>query len=389
MPPSKHAVLSASKCYQWGPGGCHPSARINASLPDGPASPYAAEGTHAHALCEALLRSGLDRWPQGEAEEMPAHWNEYPSEMQRAAEDYCDVIRELWSEFPEEPGTFIEQRVNLSRWIPEGFGACDCLMIGSGTLCIVDFKYGAGVPVSADHNSQMMCYALGAYQMFSCLEEIERVQMIIVQPRVRSEPDIFEMPLAALLDWGENQLKPAAQMAWEGKGELNPSEKTCKFCKAYPSCRAWAEKYGPLAGFTPCDPALMSDAEVGEWLQKFQGFTKYEADLEEYATKRMEAGAEIPGFKLVEGRSTRQWKDQDAAFSHLTECGTPEAVLYDRKPASLTAIEKALGKKRFGELCADYVVKPPGAPKLAPESDKRPVYNPLDGFTAEPQKKGK
>lgn len=384
MPPVKHALLGASSAARW--IACPPSARATENLPD-EESEYAAEGTKAHEVCEVALRRNLKNWEQGQAlmEVIPGGAlgkDEKSSEIIRAANQYIDFIHEQWALFPHKPGVFIEQEVDVSRWVPGGFGTCDCLMIGDGILHIIDFKYGRGVPVSPVRNPQLMYYALGAYALFDGIEEIDTVRMSIVQPRIQEEPETWELSLADLLTWAREVLIPAAQMAWKGEGEFCPGPH-CKdhFCKAYPNCRAWQDKYGPLAGFEPLpQPAALTDEELGDWLRKVQGLAQYARDLEDYAQTALLEGRSLPGWKLVAGRSTRKWVDQDAAFKQMEADGTNEAMLYTRTPISLTVAEKMIGKKKFAETMSAFITKAPGAPKLAQDSDPRPAYNPLEGF---------
>lgn len=350
-------------------------------------SPYAEEGTTAHYLCEQVVRRSLPGWaglPEAPMDDLMGS-DAYTPEMKEAAKLYADFIHTVYDGFPHTPTLCVEQRVSMTRWARECFGTCDCLLIGDGILHVIDFKYGAGVPVSPVDNIQMMLYALGAWDLFSATDDIQTVRMSIVQPRIQSEPETWETTAYKLLDWAENTLRPAAKLAWEGKGELNPGEKQCRWCKAKPQCRAWKEKYGPLADFmtqTPeaRDPRLLTDEEVGEWLIAAQGIADYVKCLEEYAQKQLQQGHEVPGWKLVEGRSTRRFTDQDAAFKAIEADGISEAMLYERSPISLTAAEKLLGKKRFAEVCGTWVEKPKGKPTLAPESDKRPAYDPAEGF---------
>lgn len=384
MPPVKHALLGASSAARW--IACPPSARATENLPD-EESEYAAEGTRAHEVCEVALRRNLKNWEQGQAlmEVIPGGAlgkDEKSSEIIRAANQYIDFIHEQWALFPHKPGVFIEQEVDVSRWVPEGFGTCDCLMIGDGILHIVDFKYGKGVPVSPVRNPQLMYYALGAYALFDGIEEIDTVRMSIVQPRIQEEPETWELSLADLLTWAREVLTPAAQMAWKGEGEFCPGPH-CKdhFCKAYPNCRAWQDKYGPLAGFEPLpQPATLTDEELGDWLRKVQGLAQYARDLEDYARTALLEGRSLPGWKLVAGRSTRKWVDQDAAFKQMEADGINEAMLHTRTPISLTVAEKMIGKKKFAETMSAFITKAPGASKLAQDSDPRPAYNPLEGF---------
>ena len=384
MAPSKHALLGPSSSARW--LACPPSARLTEFLPN-ETSVYAEEGTKAHYLCEQVIRRSYPGWtglPPADMDDLMDS-DEYTPEMKEAAKLYADFIHTVYDGFPHTPTLCVEQRVSMTRWAPECFGTCDCLLIGDGILHVIDFKYGAGVPVSPMDNIQMMLYALGAWDLFSATDDIQTVRMSIVQPRIQSEPETWETSADSLLDWAENTLRPAAKLAWEGKGELNPGEKQCRWCKAKPQCRAWKEKYGPLADFmtqTPeaRDPRLLTDEEVGEWLIAAQGIADYVKCLEEYAQKQLQQGHEVPGWKLVEGRSTRRFTDPDAAFKAIEADGISEAMLYERSPISLTAAEKLLGKKRFAEVCGTWVEKPKGKPTLAPESDKRPAYDAAEGF---------
>lgn len=383
MPPIKHALLGASSAARW--IACPPSARLTENM-EGGSSKYAEEGTKAHEACEHALRYKLKKWEDGKPFDLLTDWAQWsmPTEMFNAACRYTSFIYDLWVGFTSRPGVFIEQEVNVEQWVPGGFGTCDCLLIGDGVLHIVDFKYGQGVPVSCENNPQLMYYALGAYALFAATDEIQTVRMSIVQPRIQEEPETFEMPLADLLDWAEKTLRPAALLAWKGKGNFAPGEKQCRFCKAYPTCRAWQDKYGDLAGFEPLpQPATLSDEELGEWLRKLVGLADYARDLEEYAQQALLDGHQIPGWKLVEGRSTRKWSDQDAAFRQMQAAGIDESMLYTRTPISLTVAEKLIGKKQFAETMSAFITKAPGAPKLVNDSDPRPAYNNLDGFKAE------
>lgn len=388
MPPVKHALLGASSAARW--LACPASARATEGLPDDETQ-YTAEGTRAHEVCEAHLRHCLKYWEAGRVAPILGEsirldgQPDDPAEMVRAANLYANFLHELWVGFPRRPGVFIEQEVDVSEWVPGGFGTCDCLLIGGGQLHIVDFKYGQGVPVSPVRNPQLMYYALGAYALFRDIDDIDTVCMSIVQPRIQTEPETWQLPLADLLSWAREVLQPGAEMAWKGEGGFCPGDHCKKtFCKAYPNCRAWQDKYGPLAGFDPLpEAATLSDEELGGWLAKVQGLAAYAKDLEDYAHDALLAGRSLPGWKLVQGRSTRKWTNQDAAFQRMERSGIDEALLYTRTPVSLTVAEKMIGKKKFAELMSAFITKAPGAPKLAAAGDPRPEYNALEGFTPE------
>lgn len=382
MPPIKHALLGASSAARW--IACPPSARATEHLPE-ETSKYAEEGTRAHEVCETALRRKLAKWEDGKPFDLLSDWAQQsmPTEMFNAANRYTSFIHELWVGFPHRPSVFIEQEVDVSEWVPGGFGTCDCLLIGGGLLHIVDFKYGQGVPVNPERNPQLMYYALGAYALFEGIEEVSTVRLSIVQPRMQEEPQTWEISLPDLLTWAREVLQPAAEMAWKGEGEFSTGPH-CRFCKAHPACRAWKDKYGPLAGFEPYpEPATLSDEELADWLQKVQGLAVYAKDLEEYAQQALLEGRTLPGWKLVQGRSTRKWTDQDAAFQQMQADGIDEAMLYTRTPITLTVAEKMIGKKKFAETMSAFITKAPGAPKLAQASDPRPAYDRLEGFKPE------
>lgn len=384
MPPIKHALLGASSAARW--IACPPSARATEHLP-GETSKYAEEGTRAHELCEYTLRYNLAGWEDDKPFDPMYDWyggeGTVTPEMIKAANQYVDFVHLQWGLYLHQPEVFIEQEVDVSQWVPGGFGTCDCLLIGDGILHIIDFKYGQGVPVNPERNPQLMYYALGAYALFEGIEEVSTVRLSIVQPRMQEEPQTWEISLADLLTWAREVLQPAAEMAWKGKGEFCTGPH-CRFCKAHPACRAWKDKYGPLAGFEPYpEPATLSDEELGEWLQKLEGLAAYARDLEEYAQQALMEGRALPGWKLVQGRSTRKWTDQDAAFQQMQADGIDEAMLYTRTPITLTVAEKMIGKKKFAETMSAFITRAPGAPKLAQASDPRPAYNRLEGFKPE------
>lgn len=382
MPPIKHALLGASSAARW--IACPPSARATENLP-GETSKYAEEGTQAHEVCETALRHKLKDWENGKPFNLLTDWVHQPTltEMVNAANQYVEFVYLQWGLYLHQPEVFIEQEVDVSQWVPGGFGTCDCLLIGDGILHIIDFKYGQGVPVSPERNPQLMYYALGAYALFEDIEEVSTVRLSIVQPRMQEEPQTWVVSLADLLTWAREVLQPAAEMAWKGKGEFCTGPH-CRFCKAHPACRAWKDKYGPLAGFEPYpEPATLSDEELGEWLQKLEGLAAYARDLEEYAQQALMEGRALPGWKLVQGRSTRKWTDQDAAFQQMQADGIDEAMLYTRTPISLTVAEKMIGKKKFAETMSAFITKAPGTPKLAQASDPRPAYDRLEGFKPE------
>lgn len=372
--PGKHALLSASSAGKW--LNCPASARLEAELPD-TAGEAAVEGTLAHAIAELKLRKYFTPMKPSEFNKALKKLKAdplYQEEMLRHAETYFDYINNIALNCTDTPFVAIEQQVDFSRYAPEGFGTADCILISSDTLWITDFKYGKGVPVYADHNPQMMLYALGTIEAFRFFYDIRRVVMTIVQPRLDNISS-FELSRDELLDWGVFTVKPAALSAYEGGGECVPGP-WCEthFCRAKSRCRARAEMFLAAAG-PATSPEFLSSAEIGDLLTRCRGLPKWYSELETYALEAELGGEDIPGWKAVEGRSVRQFTDQGAAFEALKAAGYNDAMLYDRKPKTLAALEKDLGKAEFSELCGSYILKPPGKPALVPDEDKRQPYN--------------
>jgi len=369
--PRQHALLSASGAERW--MNCTPSARLEEQFPD-TKSDYAAEGSLAHAIAELKLRKHFLE-PMGprafnnrlkKFQEDPS----YAPEMLKHTDDYLDYIKSIAHSFPGKPYIGIEVKLDFSCFVPEGFGTADCIIIYSNDLHIIDFKYGQGVPVSAEISPQIRLYALGAIENYSMFYDIQTIHMHIFQPRRDDASSEAVMSKDDLINWGEFIVKPLAQKAFKGEGEYNPGE-WCRFCRAKAQCRARSNTMTALEAFGNVLPPLLTDEEVGGILTRAQTLKAWVSDLEEYALSTLLAGGEIPGWKAVEGRSVRQFDDIDKAFDILKANGIDEAVLYERKPITLTAVEKLLGKKQFAELLSGHVIKPPGKPTLAPESDKR------------------
>jgi hypothetical protein len=370
--PVTHALLSPSSAARW--IHCPPSARINAEAAD-EASPYAKEGTLAHAVCELKARKHFmgmgPRKYQAELAKLRKD-ESWQDEMDGYTDDYLEALKDIAAGFDSPPHVALEQKVDFSEYVPEGFGTADCVMIGGDTIHVVDFKYGKGVDVSADNNPQMMIYALGAYTVYAPIYDIKTVKVTIVQPRIKREPESWELYAEDLLSWAEFTLKPMAELAYSGKGVFQEGD-WCRFCAIRGSCRARAEAQLELAKEDFRMPPELTDEEVSKALELGQRLKTWLSDLEEYALGACLDGRELPGWKAVEGRSVRAWTDQEQAFAAAREAGVPEEMLYERKPLSLAAVEKLMGKKKFSEALASYVTTPPGKPTLAPADDKRPA----------------
>lgn len=400
MPPEKHALLSASSASRWLT--CTAAPRFEEGLPES-TSTYAEEGRLAHAIAELKV---LKKFTVMTGRTYTTRLNKlkkdalYDQEMDRTTDLYLEHLTEQAMLYDSSPTVVAEVKVDFGEYVPEGFGTCDCVMIGGDTLSITDYKHGKGVPVSAVGNPQMRLYALGALKRYAPVfgDTIKQVRMTIDQPRLDSYTSDL-ITVEELRAWGES-IKPIAQKAFSGLGEFVPGEH-CRFCRGKAQCRARANVNTALEDFKDCVPAgsvkpgefvpqihsyltpggvevhpLLSDAEIGDLLIRAQQLVQWYKDLEEYATKALLDGKPIEGWKLVAGRSNRTFTDQDAAIKAVIAAGYDEALVYDRKPKTLSELEKLMGKAEFAEKIGSYVVKPLGKPTLALATDKREVYNP-------------
>lgn len=364
MPPEVHSVLGASAADRW--MNCTPSAQLTAGMED-ETTTFAAEGTAAHALCEWKVRKALKmragRRPTSD------YWTD---EMEEFTDDYRDFIMDLVGQAKltcKDPVTLIEQHLDFSCYVPDGFGTGDFLLVADRELNVVDFKYGRGVAVYADHNPQMMLYALGALNLFDCLYDIEQVTMTIFQPRL-SSISTWTISAEELYKWAEEVLKPKAELAAKGEGEFI-SGSWCRFCKARNTCRARAESFLELAKMEFQPPALLSDEEVAEVMEKADELSKWASDVMAYAqAEAIENGKHWNGYKLVEGRSTRRFIDEKKVEEAAKGAGYTD--IYNKSLITLTAFEKLMGKDTFKEVLGSYVTKPAGKLTLVPVSDKRP-----------------
>lgn len=399
MPPEKHALLSASSAARW--LNCTAAPRFEEQLPES-TSAYAEEGRLAHAIAELKV---LKRFTVMSSRTYNTRLNKikkdpiYNPEMDKTTDLYLEHLVERAMTYDSPPMVAAEIKVDLSDYVPEGFGTCDCVMIGGDTLSITDYKHGKGVPVFAEGNPQMRLYALGALKRYAPVfgDSIKKVRMSIDQPRLDSYTT-ETITVEELRAWGES-VKPIAQKAFSGLGEFVPGEH-CRFCRGKAQCRARAGFNTALEDFAGCVPAgsvteeekasmeaaakdlgaevpgLLTDEEIGDLLTRGRYLVQWYTDLEEYAAKALLDGKPVPGWKLVAGRSNRTFTDQDAAIQAVIAAGYDEALVYDRKPKTLSELERLMGKAEFTEKVGSYVVKPLGKPTLAPVSDKREPYNP-------------
>lgn len=370
-----HAKLSASGSKRW--LSCTPSAELESHFEES-TSDFAEEGTAAHELSEIWLKYHLAQikpWEHGKLWGKAKKGKYYSREMEDYVQGYVSIVLERVSEArkrSKDAAVLLEQRLDFSAWVPDGFGTGDVLIIADDTMEVIDLKYGKGVPVSAEENSQMRLYGLGALDGYGYLYDIQTVRMTIVQPRLDSV-STEDLSAADLLTWGDDYVKPRADMAAAGEGEFAAGDH-CRFCRARSTCRARAEENLELAKYEFQDGALLSLDEVGDILGRIDQLQKWAEDIKKHALEQSEKhGVRYPGWKLVEGRSNRIYSDRDAVQAALLAAGFVEdKILTPRELLGITAMEKAVGKKNFEQLLAELVIKPAGKPTLAPEIDPRP-----------------
>ena len=364
-----HALLSASSAHRW--LNCPPSAVAAAGYED-EGSEFAAEGTLAHEVAEAYARAGI----LGDVGPIWAQMKEFPQEMKEHAQSYNDYIQEHIKD--DNAVVLLEQRVDFSPWVPDGFGTCDCIIIQGDTLTIIDYKYGVGVPVSAVGNPQMRLYALGALSDFGFAYDVEKVEAHIFQPRINNISD-DQLTAAELLAWGEKVVKPIAEKAAKGKGKYKPGEH-CKFCPHAGRCRTLTKtctEYVETHSLRVAVPVL-APHEVAEVLAMEPLVALWLKRVKAQALNSMLDGQEIPGYKLVEGKQgNRKWTDELQVADTLKAAGYSQEDYTETKLLSPAAMDKAIGKKKAAELLAGLIERAAGAPTIAEANDKRPTYNRL------------
>lgn len=374
--PSDHALLGPSSAHRW--LSCTPSARLEEGLPD-TGSSYATEGTLAHRLGELLLRAeyeGADITEElAEVQADP----QYSTAMMEHIEGYVAFVAERYADAKShcpDPRLYVEQRIDVSEYVPDGFGTTDCVIIADGLMDVIDLKYGAGIPVSAEDNPQMKIYALGCLLAFSLFYEITAIRMTIYQPRLDSISTAV-IDRDKLEAWAEQFLKPRAVLAYAGEGPFAPGELTCKWCKAGATCKARAEYQLELAAKDFQDAALMDNDEIAEVLERLPGLLAWAKQVKDYAEDAaINHGEKFPGFKVVEGRANRRYVNEGAIARRLKKAGYATADIYKPKELlGITAMEKLVGAKKLAELVGGLIEKPAGSPTLVPMSDKRPELN--------------
>lgn len=374
-----HSKLSASSANRWihCPGSVHMAGMFLAT-----SSPAADEGSLAHALAEARLNgiTGLDEL-EGKVQ---AFYKAHPNlsgdfaEMTEYIDPYVDFVNGLYQETLRADSSAVmltEQRLDFSEIVPGGFGTADVVIIGDGRVTVIDLKYGKGVPVSAKNNPQIRLYAFGAIGEYDIVYDFDRVKMVIYQPRLSQVTD-EEMSVDDLKTWAENTVKPAAAAALSDHPAYCPGEWcTSHFCPGAGACRARAEHALAIERHSGKDPALLTDEEISDALTRADALQKWIKSLNKYALEEAIAGHAIPGWKVVEGKSVRTYSDEDKVADKAIKAGFDKALLYKSSLIGITEMEKLMGKKKFAEVLGDLIVKPTGAPKLAPDADNRPVFD--------------
>ena len=361
-----HALLSASSAHRW--LSCPPSARLCAEKPDS-SSEYAQQGTAAHELAayKVLAAHGV------QASDPTENLSWYDTEMENCTDAYRDFVMEQLADARQhckDPVLLVEQRLDFSRWVPEGFGTGDAVIVADDVLQVIDLKYGLGILVSADHNPQMMCYALGALEVFDGIYDIETIRMSIFQPR-RDNVSTFELKKGDLLQWAEDTLAPVAAQAFAGEGEFHAGDH-CQFCAVKATCRKRAEYNLQMAQYDFEPPEELSDMEISLILPRIDELVAWAGDVKEHALKQALSGIQYPGFKVVAGRSVTKYTDEDAVATAVKDAGFDP---FEHKVLGITAMKTLLGKKQFDSILGSLTYKPPGKPTLVPDTDKRPALN--------------
>lgn len=371
--PGQHALLSPSSAHRW--LHCTPAPLLEAKEEE-KSSAYADEGTLAHAICAMKLKLWLQQDTGEEEKEVAQYAKYHTAEMEDYTDTYVSIVLEKFGaalQKTPDAKLLVETRLDFTEYIPESFGTGDAVIIADGTMEVIDFKYGKGVKVSAVENPQMMIYALGALSKFSFDYRIEDVKMTIVQPRIDNLSE-YELHITDLWEWAEFTLRPKAKRAFKGEGEQVPGE-WCQFCKVKARCKALAREAVEASEWRP-DPKLVTKEDMETLLPKLPVIKTWLAGVEEFALEQALAGTSFSGYKVVEGRSIRKIAEPEVVQAILNVEGySDEAIMKPEELKGISDLEKVVGKKKFNELCGEYIVKPQGKPTLVPESDKRPAYN--------------
>ncbi|MCV3150482.1 DUF2800 domain-containing protein [Enterococcus faecalis] len=380
MPVEGHALLGASSAHRWLV--CPPLARLEEKIKDRGSS-FAEEGTAAHELAELCLAKRFKLLTAKAVNSRLKLFKETNSYYDPSMEDYvslyCDLVEERVNQY-ENASVELEQRVDFTKWVPEGFGTSDVVVLSDKTIEIIDLKYGKGVPVDAYLNPQLMLYALGAVDKYDIIYEFETVRMTIIQPRL-DNISTFEIEKEELLYWADNYVAPRAVQAWEGTGEWKITDDVVKFSKVRAQLRPRAEKNFQLVDkYELKEAPFLTNEEIAEILERAPEIKKWLEHVETYALqKARDEGEEFPGWKVVAGRSNRKVSDVEGLLMVLEAEGfEDEDILKPQELKAIGQLEKVVGKKKFAELASEFIIKPEGKPVLVAESDKRPALNSVE-----------
>lgn len=408
MPPQLHAILGASSAKRWLT--CTPSARLGERLTSrfgSESSPYAQEGTKAHALAEIKVRKAFyaadgmtttvySRMSQEERDAytginafrydaLRAELGDIPADMEHATDAYCDVVMEKYLSAKDQDAStrlLLEQRLDYSRWVPSGFGTGDCVIVSDSLLEIADLKYGLGIPVDAVDNPQLRLYGLGAIAKFGQLYDFPAVRMTIIQPRLESVSE-ETLGRVELLDWAEAEVREKAQQAWKGIGDFVPGDH-CRFCPAKAVCSARVAEALKLFRYGFESPGLIPDEQVPGILETLDVAEAWIKDFRAYVEKQALNGQKFPGWKLVRGKKpNRRWADPEEVRAQLLRAGYAPGQIETTSLKPVGEIEKTIGAKAFRALVGGLVAQGEGRLTLVPESDKRLEYASADAAFAD------
>lgn len=371
----KHALLSASGASRW--LNCPPSVRLEENFPEKPASVYAEEGTLAHEfgdlnlqfLTGKISKTTLNK----ELKKLRKHELYYP-EMEDEVKKYTDICMETFEtakKTTKDAVALVEERLDYSHIVQDGFGTGDFMVIADGVMEVIDLKFGKGLKVEAEDNPQLKLYGLGGLNAYALLYDIRVVKLSIIQPRL-NHFSTFSISVDDLEKWAEEQVKPKALLAYKGEGEQTPGP-WCKWCKAKPVCKAMAKKAHDLAAKEFAEPKTLTDEEILEVYNFKDVLVDWAQSVSEYMLQKALDGKEWEGLKVVEGRSLRKWLNESEVAETLVNAGYTADKFTTSKLNGIGKVEKLVGKKDFNKLLGEHVVKPEGKPTLVPESDKRPA----------------
>lgn len=373
-----HALLAASHASRW--MNCPPSARLEeaweAEHPS-ESSVYAEEGTLAHEMAEALLKSEVEgkEFDMSKFEENPL----FSDDMYDYVCDYVRYVLDVFAEVKEktpDATLIVEKRLDFSHVVKDGFGTGDVCIIADDFLHIIDLKFGKGVKVEAQKNSQLMLYAIGALREFDIMYDIHRVALHIVQPRIQNFSS-WETSVEDLYKWSENEVKPAAKKAYDGKGVQKAGDH-CKFCKVKSVCGTLASNSLALSKLGMRNPHLLTEKQLMEAYEKIPSLIEWANSVNEYVLKQAISGNIPKGYKVVEGTSRRKWADEAKAGEKLKEKGFDESQYMKKTLKGIGDIEKLVGKKVFPDMFENLVTKSQGSPTLVKEDDPRPQMQSIE-----------